>query len=590
MQMPSLPLSALRSALRLSILHTGLTAAAAGPLGAAVSFVDQHHAAAEDSGPGSSDRPFKTLGRAVRTLAAGDTVLIRSGSYRESLVIAANGEPGRPIVIAADTGAHVVLTGADILHGAKPDAAGRISLPWPHRFPHHPNDARHALIGRCEQVFVDRYPLHQVADPAAVVPGTFCAEQGRLTLQLPFVPPPKSPPLLEASVRPELLRVSGSHVVVRGLRFRYAANGAQQAMALFAGNHGVVEDCTFERSNGVGAGFRATDLQVLRCAFLENGQLGFSANHAHHLLLRECVVRGNNAKNFSRHWEAGGNKLVLCRGVVLERCQFLGNRGFGAWFDIGNEACTVRHCLFADNEDAGLFYEISYGLHTHDNVFIGNGHLADRGAWGADGAISLSSSPGCLIERNLMVGNKEGFQLREQLRTTARIAGGPEVAVWNHDQAVRRNFYAHNQLQVGGHFDVKDERHWPATRRRGAVDSASAPVDLAAGYQAREEQGQPHGLSLDQLRLALTDNLFAQHPGQASVRWGVPWRRHSVFSEPARAATELPGIETRSRLVDAPFANPAARDFRLPAGHPAHLDGCYPRGEVPGVRLGTSEP
>ena len=572
------------------LLRLAIAGTTGGPLFAAEYFVDQHHPAADDTGAGTADQPFKTISRAVRTLTAGDTVTLRTGIYREAVVLAASGAAGRPILLQAEPGAHVTLTGADVLRDWPPDAAGRLSLPWPHQSPLHPNNARHALIGRSEQVFVDRYPLFQVASAAAVVAGTFCAEAGRLTLQLPYAANPKAPPLIEASVRTELLRVTGRHVVVRGLHFRFAANRAQQAMAVFAGAHGLVEDCVFERANSIGASFRAEDIQVRRCAFLDNGQLGFSAHRAHQLRLSDCLVRGNNTKNFDRGWEAGGNKLVLCRGVLLEHCQFVENRGLGAWFDIGNEACTVRHCLFADNETAGLFYEISFGLHAHDNVFVGNGHGADKGSWGADGGIALSSSPDCVVERNLLVGNKEGFQWREQLRTTPRLAGGAEVAVWNHDAIVRHNFYAYNQLQVGGYFDVADERHWPAAQQSGRSEGRRASADLAADYQAREGQAQPGGLSLEQLKISMTENLFAQRPGQPSLRWGVPWKRHVVFADPARIARELPGLERGSRLVEAPFAHAAARDFRLPADHPAIVGGCYPTGEVPGVRLGILQP
>ena len=107
--------------------------------------------------------------------------------------------------------------------------------------------------------------------------------------------------------------------------------------------------------------------------------------------------------------------------MVLEKSIFADNRGSGIWFDIGNENPTVRNCLIANNEDGGIFYEISYGLHAHDNVIVGNGFDSLAGSWGGNGAIALSSSPGCTIERNLMLGNREGFQFREQYRTTPRI-------------------------------------------------------------------------------------------------------------------------------------------------------------------------
>ena len=101
-------------------------------------------------------------------------------------------------------------------------------------------------------------------------------------------------------------------------------------------------------------------------------------------------MRRNNAKEFDRGWEAGGDKVCLSRGVVIEGSRFEDNQGSGIWFDIGNEECTVKNCLIADNDDAGIFYEISYGLHAHDNVIVGNGFADTPGSWGASAGICLS--------------------------------------------------------------------------------------------------------------------------------------------------------------------------------------------------------
>ena len=137
-----------------------------------------------------------------------------------------------------------------------------------------------------------------------------------------------------------------------------------------------------------------------------------------------------------RGWEAGGNKIVLTRGAVIENSVIVENRGNGIWFDIGNENNVVRNCLIANNEDSGIYYEISYGLHAHDNVIIGNGFAHHPDAWGASAGISISSSPNCVIERNLILGNKEGFNFREQVRSTLRIDKKSEP-VWNHDHIIR---------------------------------------------------------------------------------------------------------------------------------------------------------
>ncbi|NIM48330.1 MAG: right-handed parallel beta-helix repeat-containing protein, partial [Gemmatimonadales bacterium] len=54
------------------------------------------------------------------------------------------------------------------------------------------------------------------------------------------------------------------------------------------------------------------------CTVQDNGQLGFGAGGAHNLLVTGCTVRNNNTKGFDRGWEAGADKIVFSRGVVVE--------------------------------------------------------------------------------------------------------------------------------------------------------------------------------------------------------------------------------------------------------------------------------
>ena len=265
-----------------------------------------------------------------------------------------------------------------------------LQRPWSHHFigwsktGTHPGDDYHKMIGRCEQVFILGYPLLQVLDRGHAQPRYLLRRSGRQTdLRLPA----QWRGLLEKTAARRSFRASAACGEAKGptftcgIRFRFAANMAQHGAVQIEGDHGVVEDCIFESMNSSGATFAAEGLIVRRCVFQNNGQLGFGANRAHHLLFSECIVRNNNVKGFSRGWEAGGDKLVLCRGAVLEKSQFVSNRGNGIWFDIGNEKCVVRNCLIADNEDAGIFYEISFSLHAHDNVIVGNGFNETPGSW-----------------------------------------------------------------------------------------------------------------------------------------------------------------------------------------------------------------
>jgi parallel beta-helix repeat protein len=325
--------------------------------------------------------------------------------------------------------------------------------------------------------------------------------------------------------------------------------------------------------NASGATFEGQDQVVRRCTFRDNGQIGFGANGAHRLLFTECLVENNNVKGFDRGWEAGGDKLVLCRDAVLERSQFVRNRGNGIWFDIGNEHCTVRQCLIADNEDAGIFYEISFGLQAHDNVIVGNGFAPTAGAWGAQAGISLSSSPDCIIERNLILGNREGFNFREQTRTTPRIDKKEEGPVWNHDQLIRQNIIVLNRdAQIWGWFDMNDNRHWPAGEKN------SSPTESATNTASQ-------GLSLEKLRLRFDKNVYFAAPGQGWVNWGTAWGNHTNYASLADFQSSL-SIDTDSKALDPGFSDTLDRDYRLSRKGMDAVEQSYPRGPVPQVLLG----
>jgi len=546
-------------------------------IGAAVYEVAQQDPQATDEGAGSDQAPWKTLGKAAASVRPGDTVLVRGGVYREGVVLKASGTAQAPIRLEAAPGEWVLLTGADRLAGWKKVEEDRAiySATWPHRFNTwsktmaHPGDERHRLIGRCEQVMANGYQLRQVLAASQLAPGTFFAD---ITNKLLYVWDRAGGDLnkafVEASVRPEILRLEGEFVQLRGLHFKYAANAAQHGAVWVGGAHDVVEDCTFEEMNSSGGTFAAEDLTVRRCVFRNNGQIGFSANRAHRLLFTDCLVEGNNTKNFDRGWEAGGDKLVFCRDAVLENSRFVHNHGNGVWFDIGNENCSVRRCFIAENEDAGIFYEISFGLRAQDNVIVRNGFASTAGAWGAQAGICLSSSPDCVIERNLLFGNREGFNFREQTRTTPTIDERKERPVWNHDEMIRHNLIVLNRdAQVWGWFDIKDQRHWPMRLQKRSTDA-------------------PPELDLEKLRLRFEENVYFAANDRSWFKWGPTWARHEQYGTLEQFRKEM-ALDTGGQAFNPRFADPLSLDFRLEPKEMDRLRECYPRGPVTGVMLGV---
>jgi hypothetical protein len=555
---------------------------------ASIAQAETWHVSLEPLSSARKDRQFRTIQEAAKILAPGDNVIIHSGVYRESIAIEKSGTREKPITFEAAPNANVVVTGLDRLGDwRKENGSDNVySAPWPHRFIStsktgaYPEDEYHRLIGRAEQVVVNGYSLHQTLERNQLSRGEFYVD---LANQRLYVAPPggedlsaaNSGVVVEAATRSLLWHCKGDHVVTRGIHFRYAANQAQQGGAIFEGRGDVAEDCTFDSMNASGAAFIGRDQVVRRCNFTDNGQLGFGACRAHNLLLSECTIRNNNTKGFDRQWEAGGNKITLSRGVIIEKSRFIRNRGSGIWFDIGNENSTVRNCLIADNEDAGIFYEISYGLHAHDNVIVGNGSASTPGAWGAQAGIVLSSSPDCVITRNLIVGNREGFNFREQARITPRIDNRDEHSqqeVWNHDERIRNNVIAYNRdAQTRGWFGVSDQRQWPRKMQEANPQKAAPPIE---------------GVSLENLHLDLSQNIYATDENQPLFIWGTNWLRHIDYTTIAAVQRDL-ALEKGSRVVSLKFQNYAQRDFRLARGSPAFPMKCYPRGKVPDVVLGA---
>ena len=571
------------------------------------------------------DRQFRTVSEAVAQAEPGDTILLHSGIYRERVVIPAakSGTKERPLRLFAAPTAEVVLCGSDRLTDwkAEPELGEFVlSTPWQHQIvTPHPNDLEHRWVGRTEQVFVNLYPLRQVLEPRQLSQGTFCVDPEKQRLYLWDTRNAALSDVrglyVEAAARPQVIQVDAAYVHIKGIRFRHCANRAQHGMADFRGNNLLIEDCIFEDSNASGARFAGNDITVRRCQFLRNGQQGFSIARSHGFRFEESLVADNNVKNFSRDWEAGGNKVVLCRDAVFDRSVFRNNRGVGLWFDIGNENCVVKNCLFLHNEGHGIFYEIGYTMHAHDNVIIGNGTQHPLPSWGRGSGIMISDSMGCVVERNLIVGNGgAGLVYRDQRRTTPRLdtpetspdkepdhwlrasapnVRNPEYWIWNQKHIIRNNIFAYNESsQVHGWFDVQDARHWNRARQAEIIQQEPENFVLddksMLPYLAKEGE-EPVGRCLENLQLTHENNFFARSDNQKLVIWGAPWRKFVEYDNLAKVAEELLGLERGGVEMPITFADYHALDLRVPADSAAVRMGCYPQGTVPLVRLGTLE-
>ena len=206
-----------------------------------------------------SDAQVRTISEAATKAGPGDTVVIHGGVYRESVTIEKSGTKERPIRFRAAPGENVVITGADAIREwmKEPGGGNVFGAPWTHRFigwnrsGTHPDDDDHKMIGRCEQVFILGYPLLQVLERG----GLGAARSTSIWTPVGSRSPSRGANLAKerrSSRRPPVRTCGMSRAstsICEGLRFRYAANMAQQGATRFEGDHGVIEDCTFESTN-----------------------------------------------------------------------------------------------------------------------------------------------------------------------------------------------------------------------------------------------------------------------------------------------------------------------------------------------------
>jgi hypothetical protein len=95
-------------------------------------------------------------------------------------------------------------------------------------------------------------------------------------------------------------------------------------------------------------------------------------------------------------------------------------------------------------------------------------------------------------------------------------------------------------------------------------------------------------LSLEQLKITFAGNLYATAEGQGLFHWGCAWRHNKAYPTLDEVRQEL-SLEQGSRGEPFVFADYLTRDFRVSPDSPALAMGCYPEGDVPGVRLGVME-
>ena len=383
------------------------------------------HAASDDTGACTEASPCRTMAVALRRAGAGDAVLVRAGVYRESIVFAKGGTPGRPITLAAYPGEAVVVSGADAAQDgwtaseAEWERAWTVSLPM-HRSRNRPQDAF-----RPELIVVDGLPLRAVFARENMRPGAFWVDgepeaPRRMVARFRESRRPDSLSI-ETGMRPMLLTGADStvqHIRVIGMAFLHAPNSGKNGCVQSVGRDWLVEQNLVAWCNGLGIMVAGNEQTFRGNWSMYNGQMGWSSRTSHSLLEDNRSV-GNNWKGYDARWEAGGGKFVETNHTTIRRHYAAYNLGPGIWLDINNTNNLVEESLVVGNMKAGIMVEYQ----STDNVVRNNIVYGTRLLDGTGSGIQIQATSNNRIEHNTVYSN-EGDGIRYKHGDRRAASGG----------------------------------------------------------------------------------------------------------------------------------------------------------------------
>jgi parallel beta-helix repeat protein len=340
-----------------------------------------------DGASGAVGSPLRTLGRAIAVAGSGKTIVLRGGSYHESVVIPSD----KRLTIQSWPGEAVWLDGSVPVSGWSA-SGGRWKTSWSVRFDHSPTYTRGAadntaanwgfvnpaypMAAHPDQVWVGGVAQRQMKSLSQVGAGSFFYDEANKTLWLGSNPSGTS---VRASSLVQALRIESASSVVRGIGIRrYAPSVPDMGAVTVERPNVTVENVaiTDSATTGlhVGAGGSTISGVTLRNLYIANsGMLGMSATYADGLTLDQVVSEHNNTEHFNTAPVSGGVKIARTRGITITNSVFRNNDGPGIWIDESSYNTTIDHNDVRNNTKHGIALEISAKAKVTNNTVAANG-------------------------------------------------------------------------------------------------------------------------------------------------------------------------------------------------------------------------
>jgi parallel beta-helix repeat protein len=447
------------------------------------------------SGNGSQAAPYATLQHAIDKAPAGGTVVLRAGSYHESVTIS------KALTVQAYPHEAVWLDGTEAVSNWAQSGTAWAATGWNHVFDSSPTYTRGApdstvanwqwinpaypMAAHPDQLWVGGVAQQQVASRSQVTAGTFYYDTAAHVLYTGTNPAGKS---VRASSLIKAISIGSTGVTLRGFGVKGYAPSVPDMGAVtdWKGNFTVENVAILDNATG-GMSIGGTGVTLRNVTSARNGLLGVQANYADNLYVSGLLVAGNNAEHFNSSPVSGGIKVTRSRGVTVTNSAALRNFGQGIWMDESTYNTTITNNDTVGNDKNGIVLEISAKTLIANNVATGNGN---------DG-IKIDNVSDVNIWNNTLTGNVRNLDI------TADARRGDNASDAGHDP--RQVFPDPTMTWINGPFTI----------RNNVMSAPTANCLLCATDSS-------HLLSATQMKISSDHNLY-QRPSASAPTWFGVW-------------------------------------------------------------------
>lgn len=342
-------------------------------------------ASGSDSGLGTRESPLRTVKSAVALAGNGQTIILRGGSYPETVKIPAN----KRITIQAFPNEEVWLDGSVLVSGFTPEGRAFVTDGWTAEFDASPTyswgrtdgvepgwsfvNPQHPMAAHPDQVWVDGTAQRQVRSLNELVPGAFFVDYASDRLFLGSDPAGKQ---VRASSLAKAISVQSAGSAIKGIGVRRFSPSVPHMAAVTLESSSIsVENVVIDQTSTTGLAVSGPNARLENITLTANGMLGASATYADGLTAINLKVDGNNTEGFNSAPVAGGFKIGRTRSVQIQESVFTANNGTGLWFDESVIDATASGNRIVGNSGHGISVEISAHAIVANNIIAGNkGH------------------------------------------------------------------------------------------------------------------------------------------------------------------------------------------------------------------------